>query len=57
VSAIPSWQFLPEDLACSVAPRQVRESGPLFQVESIGTRFKDPALTQRFQRALRTAGM
>jgi TolB-like protein/class 3 adenylate cyclase len=37
--------------------RQVRESGPLFQVEYIGTRFKDPALTQRFQRALRTAGM
>ena len=37
--------------------RAVRESGPLFQVEHIGTRFKDPALTQRFQRALRTAGM
>jgi adenylate cyclase len=37
--------------------RAVQESGPLFQVEHIGTRFSNRALTDRFQRALRTAGM
>lgn len=34
-----------------------RESGPLFQVEHIGTRFSNPAHTKRFQEALRQAGL
>jgi TolB-like protein/class 3 adenylate cyclase/Flp pilus assembly protein TadD len=34
-----------------------RETGPLFQVEHIGTRFSNPAHARRFQQALREAGL
>ena len=36
---------------------RVRDSGPLFQVEHVGTRFSNPAHARRFQRALREAGL
>jgi TolB-like protein/class 3 adenylate cyclase/cytochrome c-type biogenesis protein CcmH/NrfG len=35
----------------------LRAADPFFQVEQVATRFKDPAHTERFQRALRTAGL
>ncbi len=37
--------------------RLVREAGPLFQVEHVGTRFSNPRHTRRFQQALREAGL